>query len=621
MNMLNKKEITMVAIAFFCMTIAVTFPLIFQMKDAVYGPFYNTDIRGGLWNLWWGQYALTHNLDYDHTPFIAAPFGVDFSNSPISWIVKLLFAALLPVISPGLCLNGLTIMSFVLCGVFSFLLVHYLTKNRIASFIAALIFTFSPFHLNKAMEFSFFFIGTWLVLYIFLVAKLKEYPGWKYSLCAILAFSINLALNPSYGYIALIVTICFLSFCLFFQWKEKLGLALQKNDKIILKKRFFEGTKFFATLFLVSVVSLILYGPILLKIVNSMFGSLSVKAHLAPLGYIRSLDYLFAQSARPLSYFLPASSHPILGSFTKKMFGSVFYGRGSIEQTLYLGWVPLILAYFAFRQWRQKRSQILQYPDYQASKENFYIGFFIFSAYLAFIFSMPPTIDLLFFKVYFPSYFLYKVLPMFRAYARFGILVSLSVSVLAGFGLKFLLERMKSPRHKQLFIAAISLFILFEFTNIPPLRATDISKVPSVYKWLGEQRGNFIVAEYPMAMAMAMTSPGEALENYDYLFYQTKHQKRLVNGAIAGTEAFEIRKKILKINDPETIKILKKLGVKYVILHTDLYRKGDYGYAADVVGEVPRLNNIAGWNLIKTFDTVYVYDIGNKPQEEEINAS
>ena len=108
---------------------------------------------------------------------------------------------------------------------------------------------------------------------------------------------------------------------------------------------------------------------------------------------------------------------------------------------------------------------------------------------------------------------------------------------------------------------------------------------------------------------MCYRALGEAFENYDYLFYQTKHQKRLLNGAVSGTNAFEIRKKILKLNDPETINILKKLGVKYVFLHADLYKEGNYGNAVDVVGEVPRLDNIAGWNLVKTFDSVYVYDI------------
>jgi hypothetical protein len=587
------------------------------MNSGIYGPFYNTDVRGTIWSLWWLRYSAVHYIDYNNCYFLAAPFGVNFSFLPVLGISFLISKLMVVFTGYILSVNLSTLILFALTGCFTYLLCYHLTEDKEASFISGFIFAFCPYHLNKVMEFTYVFLGAGVVLYIWALLKLREKSSSKIIFLAAFAYIFTLTFNPYYGFFVIIFTIGLFIFCLFYQFKNKLSDLNTGSGRKKLFKNALLSLSFIRDVAIVFFFAILMNAPSLWNIAKRLFSSNYNLAEKASMGYVRSFEYLFAQSARLLSYLLPASTHPIFGEFTKKMFGSIFYGRGSIEQTLYLGWVPLLLSYFAFRRWRFKRSHGELFPEYQSSRENFYIGFFIFSACFAFICSMPPYIDLLFFKVYFPSYFIYKVLPMFRAYARFGVLVILSISVLAGFGLKFFFERIKNTRHKQLFAAGFCLFILFEFTNIPPFRVTDISKVPSVYKWLGEQNGDFIVAEYPIAM----TSPGEAFENYDYLFYQTKHQKRLLNGAVAGTEAFEIRKKILKINDPETINILKRLGVKYVILHTDLYKEGDYGNAVDVVGEIPRLDNIAGWDLIKTFGSVYVYNIGNKPWREKIDAS
>src|SRR5262249_3791171 len=64
---------------------------------------------------------------------------------------------------------------------------------------------------------------------------------------------------------------------------------------------------------------------------------------------------------------------------------------------------------------------------------------------------MPPTIalrlpgaDAISFRT--PTYFGYTVAPWFREYARFGVLCSLSIAVLAGFGLADALDRWPARR-------------------------------------------------------------------------------------------------------------------------------------------------------------------------------
>jgi hypothetical protein len=555
--------------------------------------------------LWWLRYSAINHLDYFNCPFLAAPFGIDFGFLPMIpinlWISKA--AVLLTDYISSV--NISTLLGFALTGLFAYALCYDLTKDKKAGFLCGLIFAFCPYHLNKVMEFTYVYFGTWLVLYMWALLKVKEAPTPKSIILASIAFTLTLAFSPYYGLFALIFTGGLLVFCFFYQWKEKIldFQTVQKRAGFL--KRVLGALLFIKNLSLVFFVVLIINGWSLWNISQKIFFAKPAQSTNGAMEYARSFDYLIAQSARPASYLLPASTHPVFGGFTKKMFGSIFYGRGSIEQTLYLGWMPLILAYCAFRQWRQKRIRANQYPEYRSSTENFYIGFFLFSAATAFLCSLPPYADLGVFKIYFPSFFLYKVLPMFRAYARMGVLVSLCVAVLAGYGLKSILEKFRTQRGKMLFTTFIGLAILFEFTNIPPTRVTDISRVPEVYQWLAGQKGDFIIAEYPFAKAAA----GEAQENCDYLFYQTFHQKRMFNGSVLGTDAYKIRETVSKIDSPETLPILKDLGVKYVIFHSEPYRKGDYKEDVGVVGEVPRLDLISGWKLVKTFGDIFIYEI------------
>ena len=412
-------------------SIIFTYPLIFKMRTGLYGPFFNTDIRGAVWTLWWTKYAFLHHLNYNLCPFVCAPCGLDLTNHVTFWITFGFSRGMLLLASPILFLNIATLIGFILSGILTYSLVSRLTQSTIAGIISGFIFAFSPYHLNKIMEFTFNFYGTWFVLFVITLLNLKENLCLKNVLLAAVAYAVLLDVNAYYGVGGAIFTLGLLIFCFSFSWKKKFVLLLKPNKSIEIKQKIFHGLRLPLALASLFVLAFLIELPSLIPLIKKLIFMETTLIQKESIGLLRSFNYLFAQSARPLSYLLPASTHPFFGPLTKKMFGSIFYGRGSIEQTLYLGWIPLILAYAAFRRWKYKRSYVNQYPDYLSSKDNFYIGFFIFSAWLAFFFSMPPYVDLGIFKFYFPSFFIYKILPMFRAYARFGMIVMFCVSILA----------------------------------------------------------------------------------------------------------------------------------------------------------------------------------------------
>jgi hypothetical protein len=312
--------------------------------------------------------------------------------------------------------------------------------------------------------------------------------------------------------------------------------------------------------------------------------------------YHRPFNDLFTQSAKPLSYFLPAAVHPLFGKFTERFIGSPLYGVSYTEHTLYLGWAALILAFLAFRNWCKKRKLY--------ANEDFYIGFFVWLVVVAWLFSQPPYFTFPYFKIYMPSFLMYKILPMFRAYCRFGIVVMLAVAVLAGFGLKFVLARFKSQKMKILITALCCSLVLFEFWNWPPLRVMNLTKYPKVYDWLRLQKGDFAIAEYPLDIE----SPNEY-----YKFCQTIHEKRIINGTIPGTHANEVARKIWKLSDPKTAPILSWMGVKYVLVHHAACEASDN---IQVYKEYEKIKsgNIEGLEFVRTIEGVDIYAVKAKPQ-------
>jgi len=589
------KPLLAVTLFFVLMTVLATFPLALQMDTHIYGPFHDTDLRGAVWHLWWYQQAARQGLDARFCPLIAAPFGVDLSREPVASSVQWFLRGLLTWLSPLACLNLMALLSLIMTGVVCFLLVRHVTGHGGAALWAAVAFTFSPYHMNKLAQFGFFFIGSWFVLFLYLLTLAIERRRIGLLVLTGLSLGITASFSPYYGFFGFILLAVYGVFESCYAWRQREREGRRLLDVVLPAA---------VSTAVVAAVAAVFVAPLVVSVVRAFFSGGGDAPTAADVGFDRPFKYLFAQSARPLSYLLPAATHPLFGGFTKKMFGSFFYGRGSIEQTLYVGWIPILLGVSAFREWRRRRQFGIDRKNEQRVREDAFIGLFLLIGVTALFLSMPPYMDFYLFRVYLPSFFIHKLLPMFRAYGRFGMVVMLSVSVLAGFGVKFVLKRLRTKQARLTFTALLFAGLLFEFTNIPPWRTTDISVPPAVYRWLGRQPSDVLIAEYPMAAA----SPGEAQAEYKYQFFQTFHGKRLVNGAARGTPAFKVKEAVRRVDDPGTPGILKALGARYVIVHTERYGSG---WRDDVAigGQAPRVRNVPGYRFVRAFGPAEVYEI------------
>lgn len=568
---------------FVLLTIAATYPLIWKMFSSAYG--FMGDSFGGIWHIWW----LKHH-----------PFPMDFSGSIRNFFWEGLLRTFLFVFDEIFTYNLIVLLSFFFSAITMFYLVRYLTKNKIAAMFSGIIYAFCPYHFVHSYQHLTLANIQWMPLYVLTLLKLNETRDYKNALFCGLAFSLVFLSDYYYGYFMGLFTILFVLFVSGYNWRSKQKVRI-KDFKII-------GVTI--------LVALIIVLPFIYHIFKILLTT--SRTVLQQKGGIRPFSDLLIFSARPLDYLIPSKYNPFLGRFIPDFGISIWRGHRYIEHTLFLGYVPLILAGIALGNNWKRRKAIVQ-------RERFPISFFAFAVLAGVLISAPPFLPLGHFsidaisrevickyKLFFPSYFLYKIAPMFRCYARFGIIVMFSVSVLAGFGLKFILEKIKSRQKKiGLFILLCSLLFI-EFADFPAFRITDISKPPAVYQWLAQQPKEFTIIEYPLAKS------NDSSAFQEYVFWQRVHQKRLINRLPEKN-----REEIVDISNPEILPRLTGLGAKYVIVHQDKYRKGNIYIPFEWLTTPPRYKIYpSGYNngqvpqithklsLVKKFGETVVYKIG-----------
>jgi len=578
-NLFSKKSTLLACLLLILLTLVFTFPLIFRMNSLIPG-FHSTDeTYAALWNFWWLKYAFIHHLNDAHTSLISAPFGMDEKSAYPSWNA---INKWLTILTNNIFAYNLeALFSFFAAGLFMYCLVFVLTGNVMAGIFSGIIYAFCPYHFARAWQHLGLAQIQWMPLYILLFLKMIQKPNFKHAFSAALAYFLVFSFDFYYAYFMFIITLGYILFIFIYLNKQRF-IFHYKNGYEILKA---------LTIFAVCAIFLTL------PYVYPIFQDMITRPSLPPSVYnsfLRPFEDLFIQSARPLSYLLPATVHPVFGKFTENFIGSSFYGESFTEHTLYLGWIPLILAFVAFRSWRGNRGGIknsvgtASFGD-SPLKEDFYMGFFILLTIVAWLFSQPPWWNIGPIKIFMPSFFMYKVAPMFRAYCRFGIVVILAVAVLAGFGLKFILERLRRQKTKIIITSLFCGLVLFEFWNYPPFKVINVSSVPEAYYWLKSQPGDFTVAEYPIDKDGA---------NVMYMFFQAVHEKKIINGTTPGTYANKIAQNIVKLSETKTIDILKHMGVRYILVHQDAYLQS--GLVEDME-ELSKIPKAPGLRLIKTF--------------------
>lgn len=541
--------------AVYCLfAIAFTWPLIIRMSTSTYG--YSGDNFGAIHYFWWWKYTKLHSLPVRDSFLEEVPFGVTLDREPGTIFYYLPVKIITFLTNEVFAYNLVLLLSFPLAAVSMYLLVFSVTGNRAASFISGLIFSFSPYHFWKAYNHLDLALIWTMPLYVWALLKIENFlgmlprkRGWLLPLAAGFFLAATTLTNFYYGYFMLLFTAVYVLVRAFEVW--------------LVEKRLYFTKRVFTFYFLLFVSASAAVLPFTFHVfADAKSSSSSSQSFLRRDSYHRPLLNLLSLSARPWDYLIPSQDHPVFGKYIPGIYEWIRTKSNDFktisaqphERTLYLGLTPTLLALCSL-------FFTLKSPRFKEKFGQTVLTFAVVAAVL-FLISMPPYIFLRGQIFYLPSFFLYKIFPMFRTYARLGVVVLLCFSFLAGIALTWILERAKGGRKDSrtahLFVLFIGFMILFEFLNIPPFKIVDFGQAPPEYQWLAKQPGDFSILEWPASFNLA-----------DALLFQSLHQKGFANWH-SQSPYYDLWRSFDDLYDLGVTDKIAALGVKYVVVHKKL---------------------------------------------------
>jgi hypothetical protein len=169
-----------------------------------------------------------------------------------------------------------------------------------------------------------------------------------------------------------------------------------------------------------------------------------------------------------------------------------------------------------------------------------------------------------------PAYSLYGWLHAYfpginglRAPPRYVIFVMLALAVLAGMATSWILDQFRGAARVTLGSTLVLFPLIESFAG--PIPYTTAPNLPPVYEWLAAQPDPAPVVEMPLDW--------ELYKNSIYLYWSTSHFKPIANGhsTLVPPVFTAIRNSMEHFPDDESVRRLRSLEFRYVILHREFY--------------------------------------------------
>jgi hypothetical protein len=167
-------------------------------------------------------------------------------------------------------------------------------------------------------------------------------------------------------------------------------------------------------------------------------------------------------------------------------------------------------------------------------------------------------------------------LNFIRVPSRFSLLAVLGLAVLAGVGFDRLTARLTS-RRRRLVGAIAAVWLVAEFAAVPLGTERYRVEIPSVDRWLAGQPTPFVVAEVPL---------GDERRYTEYMLHSTAHWQKTVEGysGLRPPGHALLYRQLRDFPDEVSLDALSALGVKYIVVHTDLYAPAEWAVVDARIG-------------------------------------
>ncbi len=550
---------------FVVLSLVFTYPLASHLADAV------EDRQDALLNVWitaWdGHQLLTDPLHlFDANIFY--PYRRTLAYSEL-----LLGNALLalPITSvsgnPVLGYNVALLLSFILSGLGTYLLVRKLTGRPGAGLVAGLIFAFSSYQMSNLAQAQ-LLATQWLPFTLLALHQMLRHPRPRHAAAFVLFFWLQTVTSFYYGIMLGLVVGGF--------WILHFGFWIYRRRRALNWSLVVRHSSWRYWL-LAACCLLILLLPFVVPYFQVQ----------RDLGFERTLadSEPFSASLRQYALVPP---------------GSVVHGQwlpsdhqprdgGYPADALFPGLVALGLAAWGLVRGRGRARWL-------------YAGLLL----AAFCLSLGPRLYLApgqpaGLDLPLPYAWLYAVVPGFkalRAPVRFDALVMLALAVLAGYGVTALLPQGQGRRRAGI-VALLAGLVILESLVWPGARAERVpvgDQVPPVYRWLAEQPPGPL-----LELPMVLTEGGPQL---DYQYLSTYHWLPTPDGysGFVPPKHGQIVYEMERFPSERSVSLLQALNVHFVQVHTDRYSSFRWRQVEAALAQVDELT------LVETFgaDRVYI---------------
>jgi hypothetical protein len=385
-------------------------------------------------------------IEQFRTGRVPAPYLQPFTDLP--------GRALANFVGPVAAYNIVVLVTFPLAAAAAYLLARHVVGSHPGAVVAGLAYAFLPFHVTQAAGHPHVAQTQWLPLYFLALWRCVDHPTPARA-ALLVASAAAVALSDFYaGLIAAVIS----------------PAALIAYGVVSLQQ---PGESRWRRVAITSLALLVVAasGFVLVRLYAP-----AVLLHPESLAFARA--ELFDWSARWWSYLVPPVDHPLWGSRIRDFWLRRGVGESLLEhQQVGVGWSLLALGAVPLWLWlRGDRSSVAvrSAPVLAAL------------AGVALLCSLSPERRIGGMTFVRPSALLYEIAPMFRAYARFGVVVGLMTALLAGAGAALLWQRGTAAGRR---VAALLLGLaVVEYAPFPPWRWRDVLPTRA-HRWLAAQPG------------------------------------------------------------------------------------------------------------------------------------
>ena len=379
------------------------------------------------------------------------PISVGVYSQPVTDITGALLARISGAVAAY---NWLVLLSFPLSAAAAYLLARHLALSPAGATVAAMAYAFSPFHLAHAAYHPHIAQTQWLPLYLLALWRCLDNAS-PAAVGFLGAATMAVTLSNFYaGLIAAVIT----PVAVAAYW-----LVTRRTDTRSMRRL---G---------ITVGSLVLIAAS--GMAYAWYAAGAVVVNRAAFAFPRA--DLFRYSAKWWSYLVPPVEHPLLGATAHRVWNAWGVREGVLEQQVSLGWGIVALGLIAVIRW------LVPWGTFGNWHRSRRVPVLVIVAVAALVCSLSPerTIAGAFTFVR-PSALLYDVVPMFRSYARFGVVVQLMAVLLAGIGVDYL--RRTGTRRAQIGCLALVALAAGEYMVWPPALWRDVLPT-SAHRWVTRQ--------------------------------------------------------------------------------------------------------------------------------------